>query len=163
MSINNYFQIYYIFFLNVRFTSIRHALALCALRLGSRRPLCLSAACAFINTNSYRSIFILVKILFVSNHLYLWQSTDKYGYGIPYRRSWVLTNYPGPICSHQYPPHASCRRALILRTDSQNCSPSNMKGKKWKREFWGHPAMEKSLLYCFKKHDKEKSKLTFDE
>ena len=35
----------------MRFTSIRHVLALCALRLGSKRPLRLSALSAFNNTS----------------------------------------------------------------------------------------------------------------
>ena len=47
----------FFFFLNVRFTSIRHALALCALRLGSRRPLRLSVLSAFNNTD-FEAMFV---------------------------------------------------------------------------------------------------------
>ena len=45
------FKFFKLFFKNVRFASIRHALALCALLLGSKRPLRLSAPLAFTNTD----------------------------------------------------------------------------------------------------------------
>ena len=47
------FKFFKLFFKNVRFTSIRCALVLCALRLGSRRPLRLSAPLTFTNTGFY--------------------------------------------------------------------------------------------------------------
>ena len=45
------FKFIKLLFLNMRFTSIKHALALCASRLGPKRSLRLSAPLAFTNTD----------------------------------------------------------------------------------------------------------------